>query len=314
MQNLQLIFAIDIIRHGDRTPIHDLLFFSEHWKDKEKGILTEKGENEAFELGRIIKNYYITQTKLLPEKFSNELIAVKSSNTQRTIKTAEQIIKGMYPDAQNIKIENYPKNQDPLLPHNFSFDHVRKSFYQQAPKETIIKIESLIKDINTKLGTNFITEDIGKIADNVKINEKHNIKQKNNLPQEYYAQIKTLGSLAKIKGLSSLETSCIAALPLADNILELLDKASKFPEPKYILYTSHDVILMGFLNLINNHHIDPDYLARVQVELFQNTLSQQMFVKLSYNNTPIMICNTEYCTLQTFIETIKTRLNLCSDL
>ncbi|MBP9791979.1 MAG: histidine-type phosphatase [Rickettsiales bacterium] len=312
-KNLKLVFAIDIIRHGDRTPVHDLPFFSEHWKDQEKGILTKKGEKEAFKLGQDIRKDYIKDKQLLPEQFSNHSILVKSSNKQRTVETAKQITKGIYPDLRKVNVELFNDENNPLLPKDLPLSIVTTYLKNNASSELINEIKQTIDNINHNLNSNFTEYDIGKISDTITVNESHDIKKPKNLSKTNYRNAKKLGKIARIVALSSHKVSCTAGSLLLTNILHLLGNKPDTHNPKYILYITHDAIIMGLLNLLDFPNIDPPYLARLQIELFRDSLGK-LYVKLSYNNTPITICSAEYCELKTFIKTTKTRLTLCSDL
>lgn len=308
---LQLIFAIDIIRHGDRTPIDHVPYFSNHWLNTDKGVLTQKGKDESLILGQELANYYMLQKKLLPEQYNATDISIKTSKRQRTRETAEQILKGMYPNITNIKI-NSPTTNNPLLPDSFSHQSLLNSFYKNTSQSTINEINKTITEVNQMLDTDFTIEDIGKIDDNIKVNEEHNIKRPNKLPQKYYTKLNTLGTIALINAMKSPEMSCISGFPLANNILILLNKAQINQQPKYVLYVTHDIMMWGLLNLITGKQIETllPYLAKIRIELFQDS-SKTLYVKLSNDDKIIKLCNAELCRLDTFQTHINKNLKTC---
>ncbi|MFO0319717.1 MAG: histidine phosphatase family protein, partial [Neisseriaceae bacterium] len=74
-----LIFAIDIIRHGDRTPTTEIPKDPYSWQEG-LGELTANGMKQEFNLGKNLRNKYVVQYKLLPAKYNNDFIYVRSSD------------------------------------------------------------------------------------------------------------------------------------------------------------------------------------------------------------------------------------------
>ncbi|MFN7095913.1 MAG: histidine phosphatase family protein [Burkholderiales bacterium] len=83
-----LIFAIDIIRHGDRTPVIELPKAPHSWPEG-LGELTAIGLRQEFELGSQLRKQYIDQTKLLHHDYSNASVYVRSTDYNRTLMSAE---------------------------------------------------------------------------------------------------------------------------------------------------------------------------------------------------------------------------------
>ena len=63
----KLIFAIDIIRHGDRTPLIELPKAPHHWEEG-LGQLTPTGMAQEYQLGQRLRKEYIKQYQLYPKK------------------------------------------------------------------------------------------------------------------------------------------------------------------------------------------------------------------------------------------------------
>ncbi len=309
--DLHLVFAIDIIRHGDRTPIDYIPCFSNHWLKHDKGILTQKGQKDSQKLGRRLAQYYISQRKLLPNKYSEKDIFIQTSKRNRTIDTAKNIIKGMYPNSSNIQIESPSKN-NPLRPESYSYNDPLKAFYQNTPQKTIREIKDTIREINKILDTNFTISDIGKIDDNIKVNGEHNVTPSKKLPKTYYTKLNVFGTIALINAMKSTEVSCKAGLPLANNLTTLLNEFTIKHKQKYVLYITHDFMMWALLNLIYGTPIDtpPQYLADIRIELFRGT-SKELYVRLSYNNKIIQPCGTTFCRLDTFQTYINKKLQPC---
>ncbi|RYW28888.1 histidine phosphatase family protein, partial [Legionella pneumophila] len=62
----KLIFAVDIIRHGDRTPIVALPTVNYQWQEG-LGQLTAEGMQQEYKMGVAFRKKYIEESHLLPE-------------------------------------------------------------------------------------------------------------------------------------------------------------------------------------------------------------------------------------------------------
>lgn len=311
---LHLVFAIDIIRHGDRTPISHLPHFSNHWLKHKKGVLTTKGQKESQELGKKLAQYYISQRSLLPKTYKEQDILIQTSKRQRTVDTAKNIMEGMYPEAKDIKITS-PEINNPLLPDTYLYNDSLKAFHQNTSQKTIHEMKNAIREINKILKTDLTINDIGKIDDNIKVNEEHNITTSKKIPKELLTKLNVFGTIALINAMKSTELSCKAGLPLANNVITLLNEFTITHRQKYVLYITHDFMMWALLNLLHGSPIDthPPYLANLRIELFQNT-SKQLYIKLSYNNKVLKPCGTTFCKLNKFQTYINKNLQPCYNL
>jgi len=137
-----LIFASTLIRHGDRTPTHQIKSDPHKW---EIGIgeLTSLGMNQHFKLGTKLRKRYVNQLKLLPVKYVNNEMYVRCTDFNRTIQSAESLLSGLYPlglgpvlmngnpalpaAMQAIPIRTLPVVQDDLLlAHDAHIDKFKK--------------------------------------------------------------------------------------------------------------------------------------------------------------------------------------------
>jgi lysosomal acid phosphatase len=78
-RELKLIFALDLIRHGDRAPLHTIPILSDPWPEKTKGHLTSLGAQQSKELGKNFRDYYIKKTKLLSTKYNKNNVVNSST-------------------------------------------------------------------------------------------------------------------------------------------------------------------------------------------------------------------------------------------
>ena len=118
----QVVFAIDIIRHGDRTPYCSEIPINPYNWPEGLGELTAIGIQQEFSLGRNLRSIYIKQYGLLPEKYDSSSLYVRSSDFNRTLMSAQALLIGLYPlgtgpklPHQPIPIHTVPKAEDRLL-------------------------------------------------------------------------------------------------------------------------------------------------------------------------------------------------------
>jgi len=95
--NKELIYAAEIFRHGDRTPIHDNLIPHYDWPEG-LGQLTPLGMKQHYELGKNLRELYVTKYHLIPEKYNKKYIYIRSDDVDRTLMSAFSFLQGLYPE------------------------------------------------------------------------------------------------------------------------------------------------------------------------------------------------------------------------
>lgn len=110
-----LIFAVDIIRHGDRTPIATLSAVNYQWQEG-PGQLTAEGMQQEYKMGMELRKKYIEQAHLLPEHYEHGTMYVRSTDYERTLMSAESLLMGLYPLGTG---PNTSESSLPALPHAF---------------------------------------------------------------------------------------------------------------------------------------------------------------------------------------------------
>lgn len=309
----KILFAVDLIRHGDRAPLYKIPGMSDYWNDTEKGALTAKGIEESQILGEKLRSYYALETKLLPRNYNKEEMKVWSTDSQRTKDTARNILKGFYPfQAHEIEISFYPKNADPLIliPKEERI-RLRDKYLLVDMKEKDI---SRIKELLESLRSRFALEDQGdrqilKIADILGINKHHNLPLPELISKAEEKEILELSEKLKINRFRAPEVACKNSAPLLREIISQIDKHSdstRSPDKlKYIMYVAHDINLASALTLLSYKMNEfPPYNADIRFELAQKKKSNKLYVKVSYNDTKttkIVRPNAfRYCPLEKF--------------
>ena len=98
----KLIFTMIHMRHGARSPVvegqRDI--FGEEWENP--GELTPIGERMHYNLGLRNRNRYVTEKKLLSEKYDPSELVLMTTDYKRTIVSLSSHLQGLYPHNKNL--------------------------------------------------------------------------------------------------------------------------------------------------------------------------------------------------------------------
>ncbi|OON15910.1 histidine acid phosphatase [Opisthorchis viverrini] len=128
LQHLHILF-----RHGDRTPIHDMLHtsvpFEKTWP-LGPGQLTEKGIVQEFQLGQWIRQRY---NEYIPSMYNGSELHMRSTDVDRTLMSAQAVAAGIYQNASS-PLQDYGIPWRPIPVHT-----VRQLQYASTPD--ILRLE-----------------------------------------------------------------------------------------------------------------------------------------------------------------------------
>jgi len=95
----QLKFAVVFLRHGARSARSPIKEIQQRlsWPNG-PDELTPSGQRQLHLLGKMMRKYFIDDTKLLPEFYDTNAITARASNHHRTIMSAHSFLLGMYPE------------------------------------------------------------------------------------------------------------------------------------------------------------------------------------------------------------------------
>lgn len=320
----KIIFAIDIVRHGDRTPLVDSPEMEKIWPQG-LGQLTPKGMQQAYSLGKRLRKMYVDQYHLLPARYDTKTMTVRSSDMDRTLMTAQSVLFGLYPlgtgsklalpkSFQPIPIHTVPRKQDTLLVPNHD-----KIKYQQW-LETDILSDPLWIQKDQELKPHYAAW--SKIA-NIPIN---------NLVELLYFSdrlfIERLYHTPLPEGMTTqdadkiLETGQWALLYIinhptwAENVgselaqtikREILLAAEQGHPLKYVLFVAHDTTIAAQLRLLEQNIEElPPYVAQLHYELVDMGTSDYE-IRVTYLQKPLWIksCGGYTCTLNDFMNLLS---------
>lgn len=311
--NLKL--ALDFVRHGDRAPTTYLPELSSAWTQEELGQLTPLGAKDAEALGKKFREYYINKTHLLPEKFDAESVSIKSTDYQRTINTASNIMKGFYPaNANEIKVEVKPLEEDVVMRNRAKF---RKEEFRKLRKENderaansqsepYVSAKRALADLNKIFGTNYSSiGEFVKIGDLIKASKIHNRPLLKKIDADLEEKFVKLPSETRLLWFSTdPKIPCIYSQDLVSYVADVVENRAS--QPKYILYAAHDTSILGATFLLNTPATyNPPFLSNLRFEIFQDTKTNETFVKTSLDGKTFKVCSTELCPADDFVKTLR---------
>lgn len=315
----KLIFAIDVVRHGDRTPVIPSPEMDKIWSQG-LGQLTPEGMRQEYFLGQALRQEYVAQYQLLPEIYDANTMYVRSSDLPRTLMSAQSILFGLYPlhsgpkalpeDFQPIPIHTVPQEQDNLLvpghdeeiykellqtyifnsPEWIQKDQMLKPYYQSWQEIFGVKIHNLL--------------DIIKISDRLFIEKIYHISLPQGLSQQEAEMIFSTGKWAWLNLMNHPKFSGLFGHELSETITHEIITATKTDRPlKYLLFVAHDSTIAVQLNLLGQVVDEiPPYASILHYLVFDKGHSQYE-VRVIFNKKPLFIkeCGGERCALNDFL-------------
>ena len=323
----KLVFATLVTRHGDRTPFTNIENAKYKW-DTGYSQLTPIGMNEEYEVGQKLRKRYVDEYKLLKPNYIDDSIYTISSDTNRTILSAECLLLGLYPPGTGPKLAN----NKPALPNLIQPIPVRSvpsdSSLVMVPYLQYLKIlsnniyQSKIwtdkeKELETKFKewTKILGNKITNLADVISIGDvlivakHHNLPLPKGLSQEDAQQIINLTSWGLTTQFKSQKVSYLCGAELLNLIAQnLKDASTQKAKYKMTYYSGHDITLLPLMSLLGVPlHKASTYASHIQLELYKKG-EKSYTIKLRYNGKeikmPIMKDNNS-CSLESFLEYVK---------
>jgi len=332
----QLVFVSMITRHGDRTPFSNIENAEYKWKTG-LGELTPEGMNQEYNSGVKLRKRYIDELKLLQPQYVDESIYTVSSDTSRTILSAESLLFGLYPPGSGPKLDNgkpaLPGLIQPIpvrsvsansplimVPYPQYLKILEKYIYPSKvwkDKENEYKLEFAKW---TKILGNKITclADILSIGDVLIVAQHHNLPLPNGLSERDAMEIIKLTSWGLVTQFESEIVSYLCSADLLNAIAKNMSDAINQKAPyKMTYYSGHDITILPVMGLLGAP-IDksPGYAARLQLELYKNNINSYK-LKVRYNGKPVklpIMKNSDNCSIESFMQLVNELNNKYKDL
>lgn len=321
----KLIFAVDLIRHGARTPYVDINTPAYQWSEG-LGELTPLGMQQVYQLGLSKRKIYIEDYHLLPATYQASTMYVRSTDYDRTLMSAEAFLLGLYPQGSGPTLNNgrpaLPNRFQPIPVHTVALDSDSLFAILSDAKRTTL-IERYVytqKDWQAReaaLATKFpewsaatgihITQlyQLMVVADALDIRRANGVPLPANLSKEDVDAIIANGHWAFLKIYQNPQIAHAAAHNLLMQLDQYLSDASQGKSSlKYVLWSGHDSTIMALLGNLSASLTTPvPYAADVNFMLFAEG-DNHYTVKVTYNGVPVKIpaCHhSNVCTLTEFV-------------
>lgn len=302
----ELIFSIDLIRHGDRNPCSDLPKFPYEWKEGLEN-LTAEGTLQLLKLGQQLKKEYQEDYHLLPSSFNKELVYVRSTDFNRTKESAKALLNGLYPEAP-IPIETVKINDDDLLitkPSWNPFSLFTLYWYKRnISKEVEQTYSASFPYLESLTGLAIKNmEDLDTLIDNLSIRMIKNIPLPKGLDKNQAINLTHAIDKYTLQLFQRDELTSPMGRTFLDNVGSLF-KNSKTGKSKlkYALFAGHDSTIMAVMNELRMPLQErPPYASRLNFSLLKN--GSEYHVRVNYNGKDIIMgkCGGPICPLDQFL-------------
>ncbi len=322
----QLIFAVTVTRHGDRTPYAKMdstvINFNQVWPEG-AGILMPEGMRQEYSLGTRLRDKYIETLKLLPKEYKDGSMYVIATDYQRTFVSAECVLMGLYPMGtgpllnkrdfalphgfQPIQIHTATAEQQKMIkpevsdPDTYNKLIEKYSFAQPEWKDKEKAISSDLDRWNKLLGVNMTALiDVLVPGDNVYCITLHNKPLPREFTSEDAKKISDAKSYVWALRAKPKELGKFLGGPFLENLKNDMNLAAKGKQKyKYIIYSGHDNTICGIMSGMGTPlEYAPPYASHLDYELYKD--GSEYYVKIYYNDHIVKLTAKDECTLQEF--------------
>jgi lysosomal acid phosphatase len=329
----QIIFVLDLVRHGARTSFESLPTAPYDWHGK--GQLTAKGMRQEYNLGVQLRKRYIYDLHLLPNHYSSDTMYVSSTNYDRTLMSAQALLIGLYPLGTGPYI---PHTNIPALPSAFQpipihpmparlqgvpglrtnsqlFKSLVKKYVYTSPdwRAKNAMLQNQFKHWSDVIGIpiNDLSQLIF-ISDAISIYQLNAVPLPKGLSSADAKQIVNAGNWALAREFSPSVIGDVIGHDLTALIVETLLKASKDQiKFKYMLFMGHDASILSVMSALHAPLTDvPPVASDLNFTLYRIN-SKQHVVTLKLNDKPIYIpiCKSYTCPLEKLIILLKSSIH-----
>lgn len=312
----KLIFALDLIRHGDRTAIHSIPNSPPFEWELAPGELTAEGMRQEYELGAQHRQAYIEQYRLLPSHYDSESMYVRSTDVNRTLMSAQSFLMGLYPLGtgpafalpkafQPIPIHTVSRSNDDLVPDP---DHQElKQLFQRyvftTPewKKETARWQTHFPAWSAATGEKITSlEQLRSIADALFISELHHAPLPPKLSRQDVQEIIQTGKWVLAAIFKPKPVGDAIGGPVVKLIVNYLQQGIA-PGAKchYVLLSAHDTTLLAVMSALGVPlSMPPHYASDLNFAVYE-TAPQHYLIKVTYNGEPVTIpaCGGATCTV-----------------
>jgi acid phosphatase len=320
--NERLIFALDLVRHGDRTASDDLPAAPHVWAEGE-GQLTALGMQQEYQLGLKLHQRYMVDNLLLPTTYQPNTLYIRSTDYDRTIMSAQSLLLGLYapgtgPAAPNSTQSALPAGFQPIPVHTVAAsqdsallvdlssrkiaDLINKYVYSRPDwKEKSAQLQVQYSRWSELTGVHVSSMfDVLGLGDTLRAYVNHDVALPAGLSNEEVRKIIAESDWIYASLLKPKEVGDVAGKPALQKIVWYLQQAAEQKsKTKFVLISAHDVTTFAVMSALHAPlDTAPTYAADLNFSLYESG-SRRYFVKITYNDVPVTVpgCNGNVCTL-----------------
>jgi lysosomal acid phosphatase len=303
-----MVFAIDVIRHGDRAPI-DPIPTAPYIGPVRLGELTPTGMEQEYRLGCKLHDRYTHLNHLLPEHYSSETMYVRSTDIDRTLISAECALLGLYPQGtgptvnskaalpfsyQPIPIHTKPRQEDNLLIVDFNpklVPTVDQYVHSTAIwKEKDASLQPKLAHWNAATGMHMDgLRSVAGLGDTIHIYKLHHVALPKELTEPDVTQILNDTEWAFAESFKPHQVGDLVSHELLKTITDYLEQATQQKSKlKYVLFSAHDTTISSLMSILRDP-VDrrPPYSSDLNFALFKEGSDYK--VKISLNDKPVTV-------------------------
>ena len=324
--NSKLIFAIDLIRHGDRTSIYEFPMAMHTWNEG-LGQLTATGMRQEYELGLKLNKRYKVDHSLLPNNYQANTIYIRSTDYDRTIMSAASLLMGLYPLGTGPNLSNstqaLPSNYQPIPIHTIPTAQDSMFLIDMNSSETSALLEKYVytradwNDKSAQLAPKYThwnqltgldiktLRDVIIIGDTLTTYLAHNIPLPEGLSKKEAQTIIDADRWVQATMFKPHQVGDVIGSPSLKIIIAYIRQAAeKKTKTKFVLLSAHDSTLLAVMSALHTPlEASPPYASDLNFSLYESE-PNHYFVTVTYNDQPIAIpgCNGSVCELERFLQ------------
>lgn len=311
LANEQLVFALDLIRHGARTGNADLPNAPHKWSEG-RGQLTGVGMQQAYQLGLKLNQRYKIDTQLLPANYQANTMYIRSTDYDRTLMSAQSVLMGLYPlgtgpvlsDAspalpsnfQPIPVHTIPAAQDSAFLIDISSPEISRLLeqYVYSSDEWNAKsaeLEPHYKRWSQLTGMSIQSMfDVWDLSDILHTYAVHDVANPPGLTKEDAQYIMDSGDWIYARLLKPAPVGNVVGKAALEQILGYINQAiNKKSKTKFVLLSAHDVTTLAVMSALHAPlEYAPSYASDLNFSLYLSD-SGNYIVKVTFNDKPVII-------------------------
>jgi len=289
-----------------------------------QGQLTAIGYQNHLELGRKFRQKYVDTLKFLSPNLNPEEFYLRSSDSPRTISSAEAQMSGFFPPQKRsyatymLDIFTIEKGTEDLIPdgHCPTLTKLCTAVQNTSEwQEKIASYDSLLEKLASIFGVGIEEMPLWvDLYDNLIARKYAGIPFPEGITDDMFDSICEI-TLWQLQTLYEDQQICRLGIGrvLEEVLLRFQASINGTVNPKWILYSAHDTtiaFLLSAMKIFQQANYWPPYAAHLLLELWQRPSDHSYFVRVIYNDIEMLLpgCSSPYCSFaivqSTFLELI----------